>query len=372
MKLFISLPIFILIPLYSLSQDNLTVKIHKTNSIYTKIAHHENQIYAITNSGNVIIWDLNSLDTVSFTHNDTAQYRFLCVTKDKQNQLYFGTDKGHIFQYKPGTGEWVIYKKIKYSVHHVFFNSENNPILIVPYAVYDPIQKRHWTKFENRNEGLIVKKKVLGLFSKRIYSYFNMPDYTFLDSRDRLWMTASFGEFGGSVQIFDTRNYRVTDSKLDSISLELMSPKSVFEGSNNEIFITSGLQHFSNSGTIYQIDSTHSIRQIFNSSGRKRIERKTGKVLDEGGLFIGPGAYNKNDSCIYFATSRGIHKMNIYQDQEPDLVINPDLTWTREPLAIGVAMNIKKMEFLPDGSLMFLTSNDGIGILTGNNLTLLK
>lgn len=54
-----------------------------------------------------------------------------------------------------------------------------------------------------------------------------------------------------------------------------------------------------------------------------------------------------------------------------ELVVDPVLRWGREPLAIGVAMNIKRMEFLPDGRLLFLTAMDGIGILDQGKITLL-
>jgi hypothetical protein len=374
MRIFVTLSLLVVISIYCTAQpDSASVTIQKTNANYTQILYHENRIYGITSYGQAVIWDLSSFDTVAFNHNDTVSYKFLCVAKDRLNQLYFGTNTGHVFQYKPETGEWLLYKKIRYRVHHLFFNSENQPIFIIANAVYDPIRKKYWDKFENRDGGFVVTKKVLWLFKKRVYHYFNMPDYTFLDSHDRLWMTASFGEFGGSVQIFDTKNYRIVEPKLDSINMGLLFPRSVFEGSSNEILITSGLQHFSNSGDIYRINSDNSTTLLFHSSGHRKIDSKTRKVVDEGGLFIGPGAYNPSDGRIYFATSRGIHKMHIDKnDVKIELVINPDLSWEREPMAIGVAMNIKKMEFLPDGSLMFLTTKDGIGILRNNAVSFLK
>lgn len=353
--------------------DSLVVKIQKTDFDYKAALFHENRIYAITTSGEAVIWDLHTLDTVSFTHNDTGSYKILCIANDRSGRLYFGTSTGYVFEYKPETGEWSVYKKINHSVHHIFFNSANEPIFIIANAVYDPVRKRYWTKFENRGGGLIVKKKVMGLFSKRIYQYFNMPDYTFLDSRDRLWMTASFGEFGGSVQVFDTKNYRIEDNHLDSLSMGLLFPKSVFEGPDGKLFMTSGLQHFRSSGQIYEVKADRSVRSIFESSGPRILERKTKKVLNEGGLFIGPGAYNKGDSCIYFATNRGIHRISLdEQNQQPVCVINPGLSWEREPAAIGMAMNIKRMEFLSNDRLLFLTVKDGIGILQNGLVTLLK
>ncbi len=354
--------------------DSITTKIERTKSIYSDILHNRDRIYAINISGQVVIWDLLTLDTISFSHNDTSAYKFLCVAKDRNNNVHFGTDKGHFFKYSPATAEFSLYKKLKYPIHHIFFNSSNHPLAIVPYAIYDPIAKKHWTEFENHTDGLIHKKKVLGLFSKRIYKYFQMPQYTFLDSQDRLWMTASFGEFGGDVQIFDAKDFRIIDNKFDSIKPGLLHPKSVFEGPDQKIFITSGLQHFSSSGDIYRIRPDGSSTKVFHSSGPRVMDRKTKKVIDEGGLFVGPGAYNKEDDCIYFATSRGIHKIKSNQNKSEaaELVVDPGLRWGREPLAIGVAMNIKRIEFLPDGRLLFLTAMDGIGILDQGKITLLR
>lgn len=96
--------------------------------------------------------------------------------------------------------------------------------------------------------------------------------------------------------------------------------------------------------------------------------------MDEGGLFVGPGAYNKQDDCIYFATSRGIYKIKADGGRSADaeFVIDPALRWGREPLAIGASMNIKRMEFLPDGRLLFLTAFDGIGILDQGKISLFR
>lgn len=367
--------ILLLIPFSAFTQsDSSVTRIEKTNSNYQTALYHNDNLYAVSESGQVVVWNLSKLDTLPFPHNDTVSYKFLCVAKDRMNVIYFGTDKGHIFRYSPEKRVWSLDRKLKYSVHHMVFNSDNHPLIIVPYAVYDPITKRRWTKFENHTDGLIRKKKVLGLFSKRIHKYFQMPQYTFLDSQDRLWMTASFGEFGGDVQIFDAKNFRIMDNKFDSISPGLFFPKSVFEGPDLKIFITSGLQHFANSGDIYRMNSDGSTTKVFHSSGLRVLDRTTKKVIDEGGLFVGPGAYNKRDECIYFATSRGIHKIKSNQNisEDAELVVNPALSWGREPLSIGVAMNIKRMEFFPDGRLMFITAMDGIGILDRGKITLFQ
>jgi hypothetical protein len=366
--------VFFLIAFSAFTQSDSSIsRIEKTNSSYRTTLYHNDNVYAISESGQVVIWNLSKLDTIPFPHNDTASYKFLCVAKDRMDAIYFGTDKGHIFKFGPEKKVWSLERKLTNPVHHIVFNSDNHALVIVPYAVYDPITKRRWTKFENHTDGLIRKKKVFGLFWKRVHKYFQMPQYTFMDSQDRLWMTASFGEFGGDLQIFDSKNFRIMDNKFDSISSGLFFPKSVFEGPNREIFITSGLQHFANSGDIYRINPDGTTTKVFHSSGPRVLDRKTKKVIDEGGLFVGPGAYNKQDGCIYFATSRGIHKIKADENkyETAELVVDPGLRWGREPLAIGVAMNIQGMEFLPDGRLLFLTAMDGIGILDRVKIVLL-
>ncbi|WP_160144087.1 hypothetical protein [Chryseolinea soli] len=369
-----ALAIFILISYYGMAQpDSLIVNVRKTNTKYKSFLCDKNRIYAINERGNVVVWDLTTLDTLPFARHDTAAYKFLCVAKDRNNQIYFGTDKGDILIYRPETNALSHQRKLKYSANYLCFNSDNHPVAIIPYAVYDPIRRKRWTEFENHTTGIIYRKKILGLFFKKTDKYFQPPQYTFMDSKDRLWMTAGFGEFGGDVQIFDARNFKILDNKFDSIDPGLIFPRSVFEGPNGDIFITSGLQHFSNSGDIYRIDSSGTANKIFTSDGPRRVERKTGKVIDEGGLFIGPGAYNRQDNCMYFATTRGIYKMSLTNNKpgEPELVINPSLSWGAEPLAVGVAMSIKKMEFLDNGTLLFLTTMNGIGIYEAGKITFL-
>ncbi len=79
-----------------------------------------------------------------------------------------------------------------------------------------------------------------------------------------------------------------------------MFPRSVFEGPNQQIFLTSGLQHFMNWGVIYKITLDKPVKKSFKSSGFPNIDQKTGKVISEGGLFIGPGAYKAADKLYLF------------------------------------------------------------------------
>src|SRR5690606_32583496 len=121
------------------------------------------------------------------------------------------------------------------------------------------------------------------------------PQYTFIDSKDRIWMTKSWGEFGGSVQIFDTKKRKELEADIDSLDFGLLFPKSVFEDSKQNIYVTSGLQHFGNSGEIYKIEDNHA-SLIYDSANFKDKDEST----FGGGIFVGPGQYNKKEEKIYF------------------------------------------------------------------------
>lgn len=375
MRSILFLTILFLDVFFSIGQSHtVTSTIQRTNLKYRSALHCKNNVYAIAESGHVVVWSLQRLDTIPFPKHDTATFKFLCAGKDRNDVVYFGTDKGHIFKYDAASRKYSLYKKIEYSVYDIVFNTDDRLLVIVRNGVYDPLKKKRWSKFGNHTNDLIVKKRVLGVFAITVHKYFEMPQYTFLDSQDRLWMTTAFGEFGGDVQIFDTKKLRIVNNRFDSISTGFRHPKSVFEGLNREIFLTSGLEHFYSSGEIYRIDPNRTVTRVFHSSGPPVFEAETNKMISEGGVFVGPGAFNKQDSCIYFATSRGIHKikMNRKRSDVAEMVANPSLHWENEPLAIGAAMSIKRMEFLPDGRLLFLTSMDGIGVFDGAKITLLR
>lgn len=344
------------------------VAFDSSNSSYADFVISDTTLYVLTEEGQVLAWGLSTLHKSQLMLSDPND-KIISLAKSKTNEIYLGSERGKVYKLNPDFTS-SLHLKTKFPVRFLVFNSDNKLLLIVPNAIYDPQTKRHWTNFKNHTTGLIVKKH-----GKRTDTYFQMPHYIFVDSRDKLWMIASFGEFGGDVQIFDTRQLEIVDNKFDSISPGLFFPKSVFEDTNGNVFITSGLQHFSSSGEIYKIKPNQGTEKIFASSGPRRVERKTGKVLDEGGMFIGPGAFNKIDSSIYFATSSGIYKSGISHTgkiENPQLLINPDLTWSQEPLAIGASMAVKKMIFTNNGVLVFLTKKDGIGIYDNKRVTMLK
>ena len=77
---------------------------------------------------------------------------------------------------------------------------------------------------------------------------------------------------------------------------------------------------------------------------------------------------------MYFATQKGIYRASVPNEgeiKEIELVFTPELLYSRENLAIGYQMAIKKIEFTVDNKLIFLTVNNGIGIYDGQHIKML-
>ncbi len=367
MRHIIPILLFLSIVLDSSAQ---TDSLKKVNPSFTKMLIGTENIYALNSSGQLFAWDLKNLIR-TFTSDTTVKYT--SIAKDKSNKIYLGTAKGKIFTINKNDYSIDLHLELKkdYSVTDIFFNTSDEIFLIVPYAVYDPVKDKHWTDFEHQPNGMIVSKRFLFIFRKRTNQYFDMPQYTFIDSQDRIWMTKSFGEFGGSVQIFDTRKRTELNADIDSLNFGLLFPKSVFEDKSQNIYITSGLQHFMKSGDIFRIKNNLATK-IYDSEDFRDTRNNN---PFGGGIFIGPGAYNSFDNKIYFATTEGFYRASIPNEgriENPELIFKPELLWDREPLAIGVSMSIKKLEFTDDQRLVFLTSNNGIGIYDGTELKMIK
>ena len=167
-------------------------------------------------------------------------------------------------------------------------------------------------------------------------------------------MTSYYGEFGGSLQLFDSKERKIINTPIKELKLGLFFPQSIFsDGKTDAIYIASGIQHFVPSGDIFKIQN-YTAEKILDNEDRPRDER----------LFIGASTIDPTTQTLYIATQKGIYKTPLPENGRittMELLFNPQLYWEREPLAIGAKMAIEKLWFT-DGKLFFLTSQNGIGV----------
>ncbi|MES2456119.1 MAG: hypothetical protein V4594_11275 [Bacteroidota bacterium] len=341
------------------------IKIHKTKTSYRTYEVAGDRLFAITDSGQLIIWDLAKYDTIRFAkHNPLTRYT--AIGKDRKGNIFLGTEQGHIYKIDAADLGYSEHLKIKYPIKYICFNSKNKMFLMVPYGIYDPISKKAWTRFKTVTGG------ISGIKRTGSTRHLSIPHFVFFDHEDRWWLCSNHGEFGSEIKIFDAKREKAYDEKIDSLQTGSLFPKSVFNDSKGNTYLTSGLQHMMNFGEIYKIASGNVASKIFDA---KNLSEKDVELVENNGLFVGPGAYNLIDGNVYFATQKGIYKAELPEEgilKNFVPLFNPELTWSREPLAIGAKMSYVSLRFIEDGKLIIQTANDGIVIYNGRNLIFLK
>jgi hypothetical protein len=319
-------------------------------------------LFAIRLDGRLLVWSLDDMRR-AYTSQDTSIH-FTAIGQNHQQEVFLGTKDGHIFQMdlRDFSIRRVISLKRKIRVESIFFDRSGKMFLIVPYVFLDPIKHTFWNRFDHRKTPLGVKKKHWFFFKKRATRYFLSPKFSFVDSQDRVWMFNHFGEFGGAIQRFDMKKRKPVEWTDPDLNFGLLFPQSAFEDDQQQLYITSGVQHFGNSGEVFQVRQNKMV-SILNG---ENFSDSTASIQD--GLFIGPGAFHPVERKIYFATQKGFYRADLPVDSsmgKPEWVFSPEIQWNSEPLAIGYQMAVRKLLFLPDGQLLFLTATSGIGVYDG-------
>src|ERR1700712_2262963 len=81
-------------------KDTLQLKkIAKTKIDYKSYVLVNNSLFALNDSGKLVIWDLNKLDTIPFKHNSLN--KFTSIITDRNNDVFIGTNNGDIFKINP-------------------------------------------------------------------------------------------------------------------------------------------------------------------------------------------------------------------------------------------------------------------------------
>lgn len=337
-------------------------------SIKSSIIHNQ-EILAIDNNGKLNIWNLKTLKK-TFQSNNQNTF-FTSLGKNKNDDFFIGTKNGRVLKFDKKDNSIKQFLKLKknfWTVEDIVFNKRNEMFLMMSFGIYETQTDKLWTEFEHKGVLMTVYvKKFLG-FKKRLKKYFSKPDYTFIDKNQIMWMSKTFGEFGSVMQLFDLENKKIINLP---DSLHFGKPKSIFDKNNGTIFITSGLHHFMQSGSITEIKNFKTIKDYDS----KELKSKNGELVFPNEIFIGVGNYNPYDNKIYFSTTKGIYKTDYLEGEglkNVELVFQPKLIWKQEPLAIGIDTAIKKMDFLSSGDIILITESNGIGICRNNKLNWLN
>ena len=312
-------------------------------------------LYAVTTDGKIKCWNLSTEKKKTVTHN--SRFTFMAIGSDKQQNVVVGTNDGKLFTLSDKGLQLLHAMQKPYTIEHIVFNSQNEPYLIIRNALYAPLTQTYWTAFPQQTTvGIRIEK--------RAKEFFRFPSCVFVDAHDVIWMTNFYGEFGGSFQLFDSKERKPLNRSIENLELGLFFPQSIFsDGKTDAVYIASGLQHLINSSDIFKIDN-YTAEKILNDDDFDLNNR----------LFIGASTIDPVTQTLYIATQKGIYKTFLSESGKIgnlELLCEPKLRWEREPLSMGAKMAIKKL-LLVRGKLLFLTSQNGIGVFENGNISYLK
>ena len=331
---------------------SLVVAQTQTTTVIKDMVIKESYIYAIEEKGTLRLWHTATLKEIPIAYD--TQNVFTAIALDRKQNVVVGTKEGKLFYLSENGLQ--LFKQLKkpYTIQHIVFNSQNHPYLVIPNALYSPITDTYWTDFHHNYSPMIVQKRYLFFFKKRIKTFFLPPSLVFVDDNDLIWMTSFYGEFGGNLQLFDSKERKIINTPIENLELGLFFPQSIFtDGKTDAVYIASGIQHIISSGDIFKIQH-NTAEKIFDGKDRPLDER----------LFIGASTIDAATETLYIATQKGIYQTPLPKSGRVtniELLCNPQLYWEREPLAIGAKMAIKKLFFHND-KLFFLTAQNGIGV----------
>jgi len=355
-KFFLLSSALLLIVLYSSSQPgNVKIVIKKGIAYqYQDFIVKHDTIWALTADGRIRLLRADTGDTIPLEVVGKAAVTLLAM--DKQGNIVTGNELHAIERYDQRLNTWIRIASDAGTLHGITFDSNNNCFLLTDTGIVDISSRKVYFPDSSLNYITIGHSR-----------WFKKPVYL-MDSHDNLWIGFGYGEWGGDLVIFNCKDKKFIQPGGGSAARST-PVKSIFEGAG-KIVITAGLMHLGGTrGRIFQFDQ-FVYQSLLNSSsywedgsGGERIS----------GEYIGPGAWNPVDKCIYFYSQNGLFK----GDPQKDLakveywtkVAQPKLRWSEgQPDAVGSPMNVLKMIIDDSGRLFFLSKQDGIGILAGKSL----
>ena len=176
-------------------------------------------LYAVTTDGKIKCWNLSTEKKKTVTHN--SRFTFTAISSDKQQNVVVGTNDGKLFTLSDKGLQLLHAMQKPYTIEHIVFNSQNEPYLIICNALYAPLTHTYWTAFPQQTTvGIRIEK--------RAKEFFRFPSCVFVDAHDVIWMTNFYGEFGGSFQLFDSKERKPLNRSIENLELGLFFPQSIF------------------------------------------------------------------------------------------------------------------------------------------------
>jgi len=343
---------------------------------YIDYAYCKGNIWAITAGGKLIVWNIQNSKTVKTQSRQTLR-DITSVSVTGADEIYIGTKRGEIYRWEEKKNIFKRVSKINGAIYKVFIVDGNRL-----YAITDQGVVNIETKQLNRPEKSFNRQ--INETKKDLF-WLGRPSAITIDTMGNIWIGYNYGEWGGDLHVFSTKNesyMHMQNMKFPAEMFKNVPPnqvpgnmitytpiKSIFEGRDGIVFITSGIEHVFLHSAIWQFNNT-------NDSWKGSLVYWSAKTDTQEGEFIGPGYFDKNiGRYFYFADG------TMYYSDDLSLSLNTiwkpylrgfKVAWTPARLAAGYDIGMLKFEFIDKKTLVFLTRHDGIGIFDGKEIKVLK
>jgi hypothetical protein len=347
---------WVFVPLLLLACNGISfhsAEAQTTTHQYQDFIFNDKIICALTKQGEIVVINLENGKLADVQLD--IPFKITHIAQDKNGNIVFCDTSNTIKQINKTSGVITQLAQSPDKITGILFDNENHLFLINTKGITDVTRSKSFFPDKMPN------------YQLHHMGEWGPPDTYIMDKENNIWLGFGHGEWGGELFIFSTREQKFIEPDINGFVLELNPIKSIFEG-NDKIYITSGLMHFETQGCIAEF-SNFKARVILESESYS-TDKVGGFVQGE---YIGPGAYNEKEKCIYFYSQHGIFKGNPDKDlsiiEKWEKVLDPKLQWSNgQTNAVGSPMNVLKLNFTNNNTMVFITQNDGIGIYDGNKL----
>ena len=344
-----------------------------TGSSYRDFVVNGNRIYALTDSGQIVVWDAERADTAGIIRLPNSR-RFYSISVDRNDNLYAGGwDTSAVFRINKHTLRCQrVIASPYYPVTHIVFNSANRMWIIVPDALCDPFSGRYWMNFWNDPEHLSfrISKRFGWFFKRRTDYFFRVPDFTIVDRNDLLIMAEDYGEWGSQFYYFDTRREQPLKPSDTVAGLCAMNVEGLFLNGMGEAFVSqsrqfdrdtarrSGISKIIDHQRLISYPSPYRDQNYFNqvdAEGERRIYLNNPYMVSWSDATL-----NKEDGCVYSLSATGGPGANIMRSR-----VFGDTAVTKREQILEVFRAVRWRNnklFASARYVVWITVSDGLGV----------
>lgn len=311
------------------------------------------QIWVVTKMGRLRVFDLahgGAIDNVPEIGSPV-----IAIAKDRHSNIAVAS-AGKVMVYDIRAKSWSDLGTYKGQPSGMVFNSSNLCFLITSKGIEEISTHKLYFSFISLNNQIHYHGQ-----------WWQRPSAFCMDNDDNIWIGYKYGEWGGDLFVFNTARHDFVKPTLGEFKMELNPVQSIFPA-DSMVYLSASSQHMVFSGCVIRFDRL-SASFIFASDDDLR--------KPDGGEYIGPAAFNPTDHCIYLYLKNGILKGDPKEDlstiEKWKEVASSKLIWAYDrPYAVDYSMNVSKMEFTSNGTLVFLTQGNGIGVFEKGKVSFLK